>query len=72
MKDRTAIWVLEYIIGGLLVVLPMAGLFFLYSPACVMRGGDYMWSTGLFIVSLGVILIWCKLNEAADGAWATY
>ena len=54
-KDRTIIWVLEYILGGLLVFIPLVWL--------KLRGltntDAYLWAVGLFVVCLGVILISC-------------
>ncbi len=54
-KDRTIVWVLEYIFGGTLVIVPLAGL--------VIRRLDwpdaYLWAVQLFVACLGVILISC-------------
>jgi len=54
-KDRTIVWVLEYIFGGTLVIIPLAGL--------VIRRSDwpdaYLWAVQLFVACLGVILISC-------------
>lgn len=54
-KDRVVVWVVEYIVGGALVVAPMLGLFF-------WRLGlmdTYIYTVQLFIVCLGVVLISC-------------
>lgn len=54
-KDKLAVWVLEYIFGGTLVIVPMAGLgIFRHS-----RMNAYIWAVQLFVVCLGVILISC-------------
>ena len=53
-RDRTAIWVIEYVLGGILVVVPWVAL------ACRqpdVETGVGLWSIGFFVVSLGVILI---------------
>jgi len=54
-KDRLVIWMLEYIFGGTLVLIPLASLQF--------RGYAWtdarIWATHLFVVCLGVILISC-------------
>jgi hypothetical protein len=54
-KDRTIIWVLEYISGGLLVFVPLVWLKF----RGLNRTDAHLWAVGLFIVCLGVILISC-------------
>lgn len=54
-KDRTAIWVLEYIVGGTLVLVPLIGLGFLRANWT----DAHAWATGLFFVCLGVTLISC-------------
>ncbi len=54
-KDRAAIWILEYSIGGMLVLAPLLGLGFWqesYKDA-------FLWAIGLFVVCLGMILISC-------------
>jgi hypothetical protein len=54
-KDRTLVWVLEYIFGGTLVVVPLMSLVF-----C--RGAPtnaHIWTVWLFVACLGVILISC-------------
>ena len=54
-NDRMPIWVLEYIIGGVLVVIPLTSRF-LRPPAWT---DAHQWATQLFVASLGVILISC-------------
>lgn len=54
-KDRTLVWVLEYIVGGLLVVVPMTGLV-VWRPAWT---DAYICAVQLFIACLGVVLISC-------------
>ena len=54
-KDRMLIWILEYVVGGTLVVVALASLTF-SEPA---RIDAYNWAARLFIVCLGVILISC-------------
>jgi hypothetical protein len=54
-KDRAAIWVLEYIIGGMLTFVPLISL-------GLWRANwtdAHTWATGLFVVCLGVTLISC-------------
>ena len=54
-KDKKAVWVLEYVFGGVLIVVPMAELFF-----CRQKLIDaYILVIQLFVISLGVILISC-------------
>jgi hypothetical protein len=55
LRDRTLIWVLEYIFGGMLVIVPLAGQL-LYQPA---RTDAHTWAARLFVVCLGVILVSC-------------
>ena len=52
-KDRAVIWVLEYIVGGTLVLVPLIGLGFLRANWTDVHA----WATGLFVVCLGVTLI---------------
>lgn len=72
-KDNMVVWVLEYILGGVLVVLPLASAVWPGSSThVVLRPAQ------LFVVSLGVILISCassmrqrmllakRLDELAD------
>jgi uncharacterized membrane protein len=54
-KDRIVIWVLEYIFGGILVVVPMAGL----ASWRVSWIDAHIWAVELFVACLGVILISC-------------
>jgi hypothetical protein len=54
-KDRTAIWVLEYIAGGILAFVPLIGLGLWQSNWT----DAHTWATGLFVVCLGVTLISC-------------
>jgi len=54
-NDKTIVWVLEYIIGGTLVIVPLAGLG-IYRYSWV---GAYIFATALSVVCLGVILISC-------------
>jgi hypothetical protein len=54
-KDRAIVWVLEYIFGGTLIVIPLIGLIVL-QPAWV---DAKLWAAELFIVCLGVILVSC-------------
>ncbi|GAH82331.1 unnamed protein product [marine sediment metagenome] len=54
-KDRAAIWVLEYIVGGMLVLVPLIGLGLLRANWT----DAHAWAVGLFVVCLGVILISC-------------
>lgn len=53
-KDRTAIWVIEYVLGGILVVVPWVVLA-CRQPAVETEAG--LWSIGFLVVSLGVILV---------------
>jgi hypothetical protein len=55
LKDRTIVWILEYVFGGILVIIPLASqLFrrFVWTDA-------YVWTAKLFTACLGVILISC-------------
>jgi hypothetical protein len=54
-KDRTLIWSLEYVFGGMLVVVPLA--IRVWEPPVWTE--SHRWATHLFVVSLGVILISC-------------
>lgn len=54
-KDRAAIWVLEYIIGGMLAFVPLISL----GLWRVNWTDAHTWATGLFVVCLGVTLISC-------------
>ena len=53
-RDRLAIWVAEYILGGLLIVGPLAVLI-ARRPDLNTEAG--FWSINLFIVALGVVLV---------------
>jgi len=54
-NDKNIVWVLEYIIGGTLVIVPLAGLG-IYRHSWV---GAHIFATALSVVCLGVILISC-------------
>jgi hypothetical protein len=54
-KDRAAIWVLEYIVGGMLAFVPLIGLGLWQTDWT----DAHTWATGLFVVCLGVTLISC-------------
>ena len=54
--DRTIVWALEYGVGGLLVVVPL-GVLGVQQPDIKAETG--VWCIGLFLVTLGVILISC-------------
>jgi hypothetical protein len=54
-KDRAAIWVLEYIVGGILAFVPLIGLRLWQTDWT----DAHTWATGLFVVCLGVTLISC-------------
>lgn len=54
-KDRMPVWVLEYIFGGVLVIVPLTSRL-----VCPPAWTDaHKWATQLFVVSLGVILTSC-------------
>jgi len=53
--DNVVVWVLEYIFGGMLVVIPLANLALPGSASTDTR----IWSVQLFVVCLGVVLISC-------------
>ncbi len=55
LKDRQLIWVLEYIFGGILVIVPLVCLGFWRAD----WSAAFLWVVGLFVVCLGVILISC-------------
>lgn len=55
LNDRRVIWILEYVFGGALVVVPLASRV-VRLPAWT---DAYTWATQLFVVGLGVILISC-------------
>jgi phosphatidylglycerophosphate synthase len=54
-KDQTAIWVLEYIIGGAMVLVSLIGL----GLSRANWTDAHAWATELFVVCLGVTLISC-------------
>lgn len=54
-NDNPVVWVLEYIFGGALVVVPITSLA-LWRPAWM---DTHIWTAHLFIVCLGVVLISC-------------
>jgi hypothetical protein len=54
-KDRVVVWVLEYIFGGTLIIIPLMGLIF-WEPA---RIDAKLWAAQLFVICLGVILVSC-------------
>jgi len=54
-KDRMIVWVMEYIFGGTLVLVPLTTVV-LYRPVWT---DAHIWSMQLFVVCLGVILISC-------------
>ena len=54
-KDRMLVWVLEYILGGTMVLVPLTSL-------VLCRGAPtdaHIWAVRLFVVCLGVILVSC-------------
>lgn len=54
-KDRMPVWVLEYVFGGMLIIVPLTS-----RVLCPPTWTDaHQWATQLFVVSLGVILISC-------------
>ena len=55
LNDRMLIWILEYIFGGVLAIVPLTSRV-LCPPAWT---DAHKWATQLFIVSLGVILVSC-------------
>ena len=55
-KDRALIWILEYVFGGALVLIPLADMVFRLS----VRTDAHIWAAHLFVVCLGVILISCS------------
>lgn len=54
-KDRIVVWVLEYIVGGMLIIVPLMGL--------IVRRHTWinakLWAVQLFVICLGVILVSC-------------
>jgi len=55
LKDRRLIWILEYALGGMLVLVPLTSRV-LGPPAWT---DAHAWATQLFVVALGVTLISC-------------
>ena len=54
-KDRIIVWFLEYVFGGMLVIVPLASQLLHRS----VWTDAYIWAARLFVVCLGVILISC-------------
>ena len=54
-KDRMMVWVLEYVLGGTLVLVPLTVLG-LWRPEWTDAS---IWAAQLFVVCLGVVLISC-------------
>jgi len=68
LKDRAVIWVLEYIVGGVLVLVPLAALGFSWfawqrQPPVFAAGNPWIdahiWAGYLFVICLGVTLLSC-------------
>jgi len=55
LKDRAVVWVLEYIVGFVLVLVPLAALGLSWSAWI----DAHIWAVYLFVVCLGVTLISC-------------
>lgn len=55
LKDRMIVWFLEYVFGGILVIVPLASQLF-HRFAWM---DAYIWTEKLFTACLGVILISC-------------
>ena len=55
LKDRAVIWVLEYIVGGLLILVPLVALSFSWSAWI----DAHIWTVYLFVICLGVTLLSC-------------
>lgn len=55
LKDRMIVWLLEYVFGGALVIVPMTSL----AVHRFIRTDAYVWTAKLFVACLGVILISC-------------
>jgi len=59
-KDRTAVWVVEYVLGGILAVGPLAAMGLWGSDLAAEPAFFHpLLSAGVLFVSLGVILIAC-------------
>jgi hypothetical protein len=54
-KDRMIVWLLEYVVGGALVIVPLASQSFRRFAWT----NSYVWTAKLFTACLGVILISC-------------
>ena len=54
-KDRMIVWFLEYLFGGMLVIVPLAS----QSLRRFAWTNTYLWTAKLFVACLGVILISC-------------
>lgn len=54
-NDKTVVWVLEYIFGDTLVILPLVGMV-VYRHSWI---DTHLWATALSVVCFGVILISC-------------
>jgi hypothetical protein len=55
LKDRMIVWFLEYVFGGMLVIVPLGSqLFHRFSWT-----DSFIWAAKLFAACLGVILISC-------------
>jgi len=54
-KDRMIVWLLEYVFGGALVIIPLASQSFRRFAWT----NTYVWTAKLFAACLGVILISC-------------
>jgi predicted lysophospholipase L1 biosynthesis ABC-type transport system permease subunit len=55
LKDKMVIWILEYIVGGMLVITSLAVLGFRRST----WADAHIWAAHLFVICLGVVLISC-------------
>jgi hypothetical protein len=54
-KDRMIVWFLEYVFGGMLVIVPLASQLFRRFAWT----DSFVWTAKLFAACLGVILISC-------------
>ena len=55
LKDRMIVWFLEYVFGGILVIVPLASQLFRRFAWT----DSFAWTAKLFTACLGVILISC-------------
>ena len=55
LKDRMIVWLVEYVFGGALVIVPLTSL----AVDRFVRTDVYVWTAKLFAACLGVILISC-------------